>query len=326
VGRQIRRELRQAGLTARAIDAAWPDWWSSDAAGSSSARAELRFTLSRRLGLSPQSLRDGAPTFLWRDQTKYKNLTADSVEQAAISSFGVALGRSLVAATPSPAAALETDPLVLRSAILASGSLVDFSSVLALCWSFGIPVVQAMVLPTARKRMHAMSVSLAGRYAIVLGRTYTHRAQVAYVLGHELGHCLLGHLDGEAALVDLADPARGPVDGDEEETAADRFALALLTGTGEPDVQSSITHFTAAQLADAARAAALHTRVDPGVLALCLGHASGRWMQAMGALKMIPPGREDVAQTINTYAWTQLDAGAMTAESRSYLSSILGQP
>ena len=74
VTRSIRRELRNAGLTTGAIDAVWPQWWDESAESSPAASAELRYTLARRLGLSPQSLFEGPPRFVWRDRAKYKEL------------------------------------------------------------------------------------------------------------------------------------------------------------------------------------------------------------------------------------------------------------
>ena len=107
---KLRRQLQSAGITRRAIDAAWPQWWSAEAEGSVSAVAELRFTMARRFGLSPQSLFEEAPLFVWRDEAKFKNLgTATEEEAVVLSSFAVAVGAYLVSATPQgPGIATET--------------------------------------------------------------------------------------------------------------------------------------------------------------------------------------------------------------------------
>src|ERR1700735_5212780 len=98
----LRRQLMRAGISGSAIDAVWPQWWSTDAEASISAVTELRYTLARRLGLSPQSLFEDAPRFVWRDEAKFKNLgTATEDEGVVLTSFSVALGGYLVAATPS---------------------------------------------------------------------------------------------------------------------------------------------------------------------------------------------------------------------------------
>ena len=287
---QVRRELHQAGLTIRAIDAAWPEWWSREAESSASATAELRYTLARRLGLSPASLFEGPPRFVWCDEAKFKRLTAaDEAERAAISSFGMAFGRMLTRATPSTGDMIPGDGRPIRTAILKSSPFVGLGDILALCWSHGIPVVHAAVLPLKRKRMTAMAVSMKGRHAIILGNVSRFEAQLAYTIAHELGHIAMGHVLEIGAVVELGDALtdEGRSD-DEEEVAADRFALALLTGTEEPTVIADKAGYTATQLAEAAQVTAMSERISPGVLALCLGHATGRWAETFGALKILP--------------------------------------
>lgn len=75
------KELKDAGLSDHAINAAWPTWWDDAAASSPSARAELRFALSRKLGLSPQSLLGERVEFVWQDEARFKNLTAGDAFQ-----------------------------------------------------------------------------------------------------------------------------------------------------------------------------------------------------------------------------------------------------
>lgn len=312
-------------MTARAIDAAWPAWWSEEASTSPAASAELRFTLARRLGLSAQSLLDDRPVFLWRDEARYKSLTASIHEQEAIASFGVSLARLLITAAPEPEGTLRNDPREIRGAMLQSEAVVSFNSVVALAWAFGIPVVFATILPTQNKRMQAMSVRVDGRFAIIVGRRYTHRAHAAYAVAHELAHCLLGHLDDTSTIVELDDPVRvGASSRDDEEFAADRFALELLTGSPRPEIEASQPTYSATQLAHAAMVASQQYHVDPGVLALCLGHVTGRWRQTFGALKIIPPGREDMGAILNVQASTQLDRGSLSSDGREYLDRALG--
>lgn len=311
-------------MTSRAIDAAWPEWWSGEAEFSPSAVAELRYTLARRLGLAPQSLFDGSPVFLWRDQAKFKNLSVNESKQDTLTSFGIALGRILVASTAAADQPLDGDPVRLRNQILSSHGPVDLHGLLALAWSHGIPVVQALIWPSDQIGMHAMTVRIGTRFAILIGRRYSFPSQLAYVIAHELGHCLLGHLSGTAALVEMADPSSGaPSTADNEEVAANHFALALLTGDELPNVASSNPDYTATQLAQAASSRAKVEQITPGVLALCLGHETGRWAQTMGALKILEQ-QSNLASLLNTYAMQQLDRDQLSHDSASYLNKILG--
>ncbi len=322
---QLRRELRQAGIANAAIDAAWPQWWSDDASHSLSATAELTYTVARRLGLSPSALFDGSTKFLWRDETKFKNLGTSTLhEQEVLAAFAVAVGRCALKATPAPPVASLPEPMVLRATILGTGRIVGAFELLNFCWSFGIPVLQLKVFPLQQKRMHAVTVSHNRRYAILIGYDTKYIAVLAYMLAHEIAHILLGHLENEASLLEVDDPLTAR-DLDDEEIAADRLALALLTGREDPQVLPSDQAYTATALATAAMNATESEQIDPGVLALCLGHSTQRWAQSYGALKIIPPGEQAIGTQINELAVDQFDWDILSSRDREYLGSVIGR-
>ena len=240
------RELRQAGITARAIDAVWPEWWSSDAESSFSATTELRYTVARRLGMSPRSLFEGPPRFAWRDESKIQEPRRGLVQEAAIlSSFGVAVGRCAVAAMPDQEALSDSiTARGLRGSILESSNVVDLNGLLAFCWGVGIPVLQLQLFPLSQKRMEAITVRTGDRYVILMGRESKFPAQVAYILAHEIGHIVLGHVSGLIALLDVGDPLK-ITNADDEEQNADRFTLEVLTGDPAPIIESNTERFAA---------------------------------------------------------------------------------
>lgn len=324
--KQLRIELGRAGIANAAIDAVWPQWWSSDAESSLSATAELTFTVARRLGLSPQGLLDGEAKFVWRAETKYKHLNAaTSREEVAVSSFGCAVARAVIAGT---AEALTDTPgaMDIRAAILRDAAVVDAPALLSVAWGLGIPVLQLRIFPLPQKRMHAMSVGIRGRAAILLAREVSYLAPMVFTLAHEIGHVLMGHLAGTDAVVDIEDPLRSPQLNDQEEVEADRFALELLTGHAEPQVVTSADRFSATQLADAVTEEGPRRGIDPGVLAMCAGHSTGQWERAYGALKMIPPQQQNVSGYINGIAERQLNWPAMTSDGRDYVHAVMGLP
>ncbi|NMN99280.1 M48 family metalloprotease [Antrihabitans stalactiti] len=325
--RSLRRELTNTGLTRAAIDAVWPEWWSSDAESSTSASAELRYTVARRLGISPRSLFDGPPVFMWRDEAKFKNLGGTTPnEQLVLTSFGVAVGRALISAAPDSAVALPGSAIGLREAILASAQYIQLSDLLAACWGIGIPVVKTNVLPLRRKRMHAMSIRLGDRYAILIGLNSRFPAQVAFIIAHELGHIAAGHITDTAAILDIDNPLES-TERDDEELQADGYALALLTGHDTVDVVADVDTYNATQVANAAMVAAESTRIDPGTIALCLAYSSGRWRESIGALKIIPGQQspEDVGIAINSIAARQLQWGSIGFDRADYLRRILSK-
>lgn len=321
--RELRIELQRAGIANAAIDAVWPQWWSSEADSSLSATAELTFTVARRLGLSPRDLLEGEARFVWRDETKFKHLSVQaSAEEAALSSFGAAVARAALQGTRGEATERLT-AVEIRRAVLASAPAVDALGLLLAAWGMAIPVLHLQVVPLRQKRMHAMSSAVGERAAVLLARADSYFAPFAFTLAHELGHIMLGHLSGGESIVDVEDPFRSPDRDDVEEVAADAFALELLTGQPAPTVVTTGSEFNATQLADAVTRQGPDLGIDPGVLAMCAGHTTGRWEQAYGALKILQSGARDVPNAINNVARRELDWSAMSADSQEYLETIM---
>lgn len=314
--------LREAGISRAAIKAAWPSWWTEEAGTSPSGRAELRFALARRLGLEPRPLLGERVEFVWNDEAKFKHLSAgDEAKKAALTSFGMSVGRLLMRATPGPPAEL-TPANRLRAAIMSGGPFVDLNSLLATCWAMRIPVIHLCVFPLEAKSMHAMVVSSEGRFAILLGRDASYPAPVAFTLAHELGHIMLNHLDGAPALVDVEDPSLAR-DGDDQEQEADHYALTLLTGSAEPDIQTSLDRFNAPTLAKAVLDAAPRYGVEPGTLALCLAHRRNAWPVAMSALRFIYRERKSARREVNGIADAELAWDELSDESAAYLHNVM---
>lgn len=321
-GNSLIERLRKAGISLTAIQAAWPSWWTEEADASASSRAELRFALARRLGLEAKPLLGERVEFVWNDEAMFKHLsTENAAQRAALTSFGISIGRLLLKATPAPA----TPPVpadLLRTAILTGNTFVDLNSLLSTCWAVGIPVIHLRVFPLEAKAMHAMVVRVDDRYAILLGRDAGYPAPVAFTLAHELGHVMLGHLDGAPALVDLDDPAMAS-DGDAQENEADGYALTLLTGSADPDIQTNLDHFNAPTLAVAVLGAAREYRVEPGTLALCLAYRRKLWPVAMSALKFVYRSRKPAWREVNGIADAQLQWDALGDEAANYLRNVM---
>ncbi len=267
---------------------------------------------------------EGDARFVWRNEAKYKNLgTTTPAEQGILTSFGVAVGKALIATAPRPSAALPGSPEELRHAILQSATYVGLSEILVSCWAMGIAVAQLAIFPLKAKRMHAMTVHVGDQYAILLGAKSAYPAQASFIIVHELGHIIGGHLGEAAALLDVENPLEIP-DRDTEEAEADQYALALLTGYRDLSVLADASQYNASQVASAALKAAPQENIDPGTLALCLAYSTGRWKQSIGALKIIysdlPAG--DVGTFINQVAQTQLDLAGVDDRAQ-YLRRIL---
>lgn len=263
------------------------------------------------------------PVFVFRNAAKYKSLTAEiGQDEAVLTSFGLSVGRLLTAASVGGELPI-IDPAQLRATILGTWQFVTLESLLNVCWAFGVPVAYLRVFPLDAKRMHAMSVRVGDRFAILLGRDTTYPAALAFTLAHELGHVALGHFGDQSAVVDYGDPASDVVGVDDEEDAATRFALLLLTGDGQFEVEADRDNFNAAQLADAAIRASETTRIEPSMLALALGHATGRWTQAFAAMKLMGTAEPLLIDRVNAICRSQLNWGALGSDDADYLARLI---
>lgn len=319
----LKAELRAAGLSAAAVEAAWPEWWSDQAESSVSAKAELRLAVARNLGLAPKALIGERVDFVWRDRARFKHLRAqDELPVAALNSFGVSVGRSLIEATDRNGDLLGLSARELRALLLSMGQ-PDLRGLLTVCWAIGVPVAHLKVWPLAQKAMHAMVIGQGGRHAILFSREASYPAMVAFTLAHEIGHIALGHVPADNILVDAEDPASA-VERDDEEVAADRYALEVLMGAAEPDIRINFDTFNYVELAEAVLRAGPEYGIDPGTLALAVAHRRNAWPVAMAAMRVIQPKPVVVSDLVNMVASTQLDLERLGSDSAVFIRRTLG--
>lgn len=319
----LRAELRAAGLSRAVVEAAWPEWWSDQADASASARTELRLAVARNLGLSPKSLVGERVDFVWRDRARFKHLRAeDEVPLAALNSFGVSVGRSLLDATPGQGTLLGLKARRLRELLLGQG-LPDLMSLLTVCWAISTPVAHLRVWPLAQKAMHAFVVGHANRHAVLLSREARYPALAAFTLAHEIGHIALGHVPPEDILVEAEDPA-GEVEHDDEEKAADQYALEVLLGDPEPDIRINFDSFNHVELAEAVLRAGPEYAIEPGTLALAVAYRRNVWPIAMAAMKLIYPRPVPVSELLNRVAAQQLDLDRLGSDTAVFIGRTLG--
>lgn len=321
------RLAEATGLADSAISAAWPEWWSEAADASPSAVAELRFSVARKLGLDPRSLLEGEqPRFIWDDSAKYKNFKGDvGRERPAITSFGTSVGRMLLKATPAYIPIEGIDAAGLRQSILAKKPFVSLVELLAFLWGIGVPVIHLRVFPLSAKRMCAMAVRAHGRYAILLAQDSKYPASIAFHLAHEIGHIALGHIGDDSALVDMEDPVECTEVQDDEETAADSFALHLLTGDPQFRVGKEGRGHNPKQLAEQVLKLGPEYGIEPGTLALCYGHETKDWPTVQAAFSRIYASPIPAWTVTNQIASRQMTWDNLSDENASFLRAVMGE-
>lgn len=324
-----KRLVQTTGLTESAIHTAWPNWWTDEAESSVSARNELKFSVARKLGLDPRSLADeGSPRFIWDGSSaKYKNYTGDEgKELPAITSFGTSIARILTAACANSLHNSLTNysALQIRESILKNAPTVSLKELLSLAWGLAIPVIHLRTYPLSSKRMCAMAINVSDRHVILLAKDSQYPASIAFHLAHEIGHIALGHLDDSQALVDMDEYFSTDKVKDVEETAADKFALELLTGSEEPQIIAEGAKANSRSLAKECIRRSSEYGIEPGTLALCYGYFSSDWKAANGALSNIYAEKHDVWKVVNAVANKQLLWNEISDDNANYLKAIMG--
>ena len=325
--RSFNEELQCLGITKDAIEAVWPIWWSDEAEESVSAQAEMRFSVARRLGLSPKSvIGEHQPEFVRRHNAKFKGLsTYGEPEQAALTSFCIALGRHLEKGVPESTTSLENlaDPAIVRNAVLARSPFVSLPDICAVCWDFGIPVVHLRVFPLSAKNMVATAVKTLDGFAVLVGKDSRFPALTAYHVAHELGHIAAGHLVESEAIIDLEE-WKEQSERDQEEREADEFAMELLTGQKSSSLKCASSPKSGLELAYAINSAYAVQQIEPGTLALCYGYQISDWKTAYAALNHIYKRKQDVWRSLNTTAAKQLDWTAYKDDEEAYIRAVIG--
>jgi hypothetical protein len=287
--RSLYARLEQAGLDRKFIrETLLPDWWDDAIAEHPTGYAEARLRIARALGLSLRQLDSEDPLGEMLGETRLRCKTRRGTEPYSIR-WTIALAHSAAElasrATPTPYQPLPEIAHQIRDAILQDQPWVSLGNLLAYCWNHGVPVIPLRHKPRKSKKIDGLVVRVGERPVIVLACGYRYSARLLFIVAHELGHWLSGHLSDEPIFAEefIAREAEN-----HEEAEANWFAVELLTG--KPDkAYWAPRSLTAAQLAEGARMAGRRDKVDPGVVALNYAWNQGTWEVGMGALKILEP-------------------------------------
>ena len=326
--------LKAAGYPRSYIEKLLPDWWDNSLFKTSAGVLQFALILKQRLGLETSFGQEGqlliqthprSARFKRRSDTKESELNIAA-------GLGLAITKLALFCANTPYTPPTSDPKLLREKILAMSGKphVDFEGLLKLCWAHGIPVLYLKDLPRASKRMTGMAVSIDGRPAIILGFNNTQHARQLFVLAHELGHIVSGHLDEGGVLIDedLAEVTDTLIETnnkrkDAEEREADSFALALIRN-GYTAPLASMGRLSSAT-AIAAKAAVLGREmgIDPGHLILSYAKQHNDWAHANQALEYSPP-QPSAIEVVGRYFREGVSLEALSSENQEYLLSIQG--
>lgn len=321
---RLYERLGGIGLTKKYVrEQVLPSWWDDAAASNPAAYSEVLMLLSRHLGLDLASLRDdGAdPKFGGDVRCKFmkrRDTTDDDLEVTR----AIATQVATLAAVAAPAGEVPTQTASqIREQILAGGARwVDLENLVDFAWSIGIPVLHVSAFPPRTRKMHGLAARVQGRPTIVICLDRAQSGWLLFILAHELGHIMLGHVcDSEILLDEVVDPDSGEPD----EVAANAFALELLTGRADARVTAEGRWPNATALSARAQEIGRAHHVDPGHVILNYAHSMGGafFAVANAALKLYEPNANAPAM-IRRKLNEHLDWSNLPGDTSEYVARI----
>lgn len=323
--KQLYRRLTAVGLTrAYVVGTALPTWWDDEVAANPAGFAQGMLLISRHLGLDLASLQNPSESVRLRSfgVCKFKKRPDVSEDQLAlarvIATRAAQLAAAAVSSRPLP---IPSDPLDIRQLILDRGACwVSLDELLEYCWSVGLPVLHVDHFPKNACRPDGFAARVDGRPVIVLCRRAKHSAWLLFILAHELGHLALGHVPENGSLID---EGMDPSSEDEEERAANQFALALLNGNSGQSFVASGRWPNAAELARAAGEIGHQKFIDPGHIVLNYAHSMGKsfYPVGMAAANLLEPNF-DAVKHVRAKLAAHLDWGMLPEDSSEFLMRV----
>lgn len=300
-----------------------PDWWDDEVATNPAGHAEGISYLSRYLGLELASLREPGSPVAFRDSgvCKFKRSKNTTLEQFDLArSMGTRVAHLVSAATAEPCLPPPKTAAQMRSEILGRGHpWVNLANLVDYCWSLGVPVVHLASILEAR-RPDGLAVRARGRPVVVLCKRRLRPAWLLFILAHELGHVVLGHIPEDGVLIDSDLDHNEP---DAEETEANEFAVELLTGDKKCGFLAPGRWPNAAELAEWANEMGRERQISPGHVVLNYAHTMGVgfYPVANAALALLEP-RRDALEIVRRKLADHLDWSRLPEESSEFLMRV----
>lgn len=322
---ELYARFEEAGISREYIrDFVLPDWWDDEIADNPGGYLEGLTFIAKHLGIDLETLRNTGSSLSARTAAEARfKLRAD------IDSNDVNWAQSVSVRAAEMAAHATTVPLRLTSDLDAASvrqhileqdtKWVDLDSLLKYCWKAGVPVLHLPEVPG--QKMDGMAVKAGDRPVIVVSMNHKHEAWLLFILAHEMGHVLAGHLDSEEAVVDTE---YDPEPADEREIEANRIAVELITG--DPDFEANLERYVKApDLAEKVKNFGKSENVSPGAVILNVAYydSGDPWGLANATLNELHPD-PDAPEIIRARIRKHLDWNNLPDESAAFLARVTG--
>lgn len=322
--------FKELGLATAQVRRLLPSWWEDEAAEDEAGLLELQMLLSRRLNVSLESLLSVQPAPQFRESVqRFKTVHPQGSSQLAVAaSIGQGLAGLLASTVDAGWPTHLPDAAEVRAQVLRASPTVTLEALCEWCWSLGVPVVHVTNWPAGLRRPDAMCMRIGVRPVIMVVRREKVPAKLAFLVAHELGHVLLGHLreDSDAVLVDEAlpvDAQRSFIDDDER--MADDFADTVLGGSAlDTAAKDMLNNYTSPlKLAVAALERCKDQPLQADQLILAWARKAKDWPTANAALNFLMTNGP-APMTINRVALRALSIERLSFDGRDHLEQLTG--
>lgn len=317
--KRLYSKLKTVGYNPKYVHSLLPDWWDDKIADTPAGLQQASLILGQYFGVRAETLwtEGAAPDLRLPEGIRFKHRENVKVDDLGIAcALAQSLARIVLKAFPEkPLPHFYLDAGELRKKLLAGRNWIDFQSLLQYCFDLGIPVIHLQYLPTRAKKMEGLAFEQNNRPVIVLTRSHPH-GYMLFDLAHELGHISLGHVTAENSVVDQEIDSEAS---EEDERAANRFALELLTGNPECKIVPVGKLLNGCELAAAAMIHAERNHVDPLHIVLNYGHTRKMWGAAHAAIKEIAENVPSDQQILRNTLLQSLDLDVLSNDEYTLL-------
>ncbi|WP_029936251.1 ImmA/IrrE family metallo-endopeptidase [Thiomicrospira pelophila] len=321
----IYKAAKAEGLSKALIKSMLPRWWDDSLLETSSGFAQFVFFLKSRFGLKFVHSELSAVEFHHTKlQREFKVRTG--VDESRLVAASLQLGayaRTLVKAYDYNVRPQNID--YLREKLFENISLT-LEGTLELCRDANLPVLFVSTIASGAPRPAGAVFKFGERFAIVLSHRHKIPSIQLFILLHEIGHALLGHMYEKESITDfsilrLAETLRDEADAQEDE--ADLFALRALRGHIPLDkiISSMPVPKSSAELAVFAQKVSKEYGISAGHVVLSYGKEYADWRVAQTAIKFLES--PNALEILEQHNQVQLDLLRLKQDDEDLLSRVL---
>ncbi len=322
--KNIYRALQNYGIDRKFIqDIILPTWWEDDIANSKTGYFQTASLISKNLGINVSELINptNSVALIRPAKIKFKfprNVTFNTTDIWP-NSLAVKISETIDQIYSIPLLNLSNNALEIRNSIKGQYGKIDLNNMLEYLWSSGIPVLHVPVFPKEVYKMDGMAVNLNGRPLIILSKDRQYDAWLMFILAHELGHIVNGHLSNKDQIIY---DVNLETEEDDEEHLADDFATELLNGTKSPSYFSSNKIFSSPyEFVNYIRPLSKKLSIDPGIIVLNYAYKTKNYALAEQAHKILTP-KADAVKVIQLKMKTKLNLEKLSEENYDYFVKL----